>query len=174
MIRQMDARRRERSSMECDHNVIRQLTSKLAVAESRPPRTEMDFVGAHRLVHRVARRAGIQSSSPQVMRSAAAPRCRTRAGRRSVTAVGAVHAELVPDRRWWAQSHTPGGPSTRMGASWPFQPLNSPIKLTPLGVERPHSILTTPSAVVNRRGWAPRTPKAVRGDLGLNRCRSTS
>src|SRR5437588_6517137 len=53
-------------------------------------------------------------------------------------------------------SHTPLEPSTRIGASVPVQPLNSPIKLMPLALgahtanETP---LTTPSAVVNDRGW---------------------
>ncbi|COW10211.1 Uncharacterised protein [Mycobacterium tuberculosis] len=87
------------------HNVIRQLTSKLAVAESRPPRTEMDFVGAHRLVHRVAQRT---PSHPVVVTPGVVtrrhPRCglrrhlgaeRERVGPIGNHAVGAVHAELV-------------------------------------------------------------------------------
>src|SRR5690348_8033327 len=57
-------------------------------------------------------------------------------------------------------SHTPDEPSTRMGASVPVQPLNSPIRLTPLafGAHTANDTpLTTPSAVVNERGWAPST-----------------
>ena len=39
------------------HNVIRQFSGELAVAQPRSPRAEMHLVGAHRLEHRIALRA---------------------------------------------------------------------------------------------------------------------
>ena len=39
------------------HNIIGQLMGELAIAEAGTPGAEVDFVGAHRLEHRVARRA---------------------------------------------------------------------------------------------------------------------
>ncbi len=52
-------------------------------------------------------------------------------------------------------SQTPEEPSTRIGASLPSQPLNSPIRLTPLafGAHTANETPSTgPSAVVNERG----------------------
>ena len=72
------------------HNIIRQLMGKLAIAESGPPRAEMDLVGAHRLEHRVALGARASSSrrhprcscsTSPAMRCAVAPRSRRPSGR---------------------------------------------------------------------------------------------
>ena len=52
-------------------------------------------------------------------------------------------------------SQTPDEPSTRIGASLPFQPLNSPIRLTPLALGA-HTANDTPSTTPSARGEGAR------------------
>ena len=52
-------------------------------------------------------------------------------------------------------SHTPVEPSTRIGASLPFQWLNSPIRLTPLAFGA-HTAKETPSTAPSARGEGAR------------------
>lgn len=171
------------------HNVIRQLTSKLAVAESRPPRTEMDFVGAHRLVHRVAQRT---PSHPVVVTPGVVT---------DVTRDAVCGGTSVPNANGSARSvTTPSAPCTRnlyrpsqgksgqnnshtlMGRApaWGFVAIPT-VELADqadaLGVGRPHGERHATHHTVGRgkrAGWAPRTSQSRSWRPSANRCRSTS